>query len=187
MQKWNIQELALAGACLIDPFVAEDERGRFVKDYSREVLDSAGIRHDLKEVFYTYSRPGVVRALHFQHTKEQPKLVRCVWGHVWDAIVDLRPDSPTYMKWMGFDLTGENHRELLVPPGFAHGYLVLEESVVSYKCAERFYSEYDAGVRWDDPELAVRWPLELIGGRGQVILSDKDKGLPSLREWEESI
>ena len=118
--------------------------------------------------------------------KQQPKLVRCIWGHVWDVVVDLRRDSPTFKKWLSFDLVGEKHNEVLVPAGCAHGYLVLEESVVSYKCAEKFYGEYDGGLRWDDPDLAIAWPLDKVGGRDKVILSDKDQGLPSFADFIKS-
>jgi len=171
------------GAFLIQPFVAEDERGAFIKDYSKEVFCDNGIYHDLKEVFYTESRKGVIRAIHFQRVKEQAKLVRCVSGHVYDVIVDLRPDSPTFGEWQGFDLTGDNHMELLVPEHFGHGYLVLEDSIVSYKCAQKFYGEYDDGIMWNDPDINVKWPLDRVDNK--VILSEKDKNLQSLKEFKE--
>ena len=98
-------------------------------------------------------------------------------------MVDLRKDSPTFKKWLGFDLIGTKHNEILVPSGCAHGYLVLEESIVSYKCAEKFYGEYDDGIMWNDPEINVEWPLDKVGGSDKVILADKDKNLQSLREF----
>ena len=184
IQTFSFTELPLKGAWKITPFRAEDIRGSFVKDWSAETFHAAGVPHDLKEVFYTYSRKGVIRALHFQEIKEQPKLVRCVAGRIWDVIVDLRRESPTYKEWMGFPLDGESGEELLVPAHFGHGYLVLEPSVVTYKCAERFYAEYDTGIRWDDPDLAIEWPLDEIGGRPNVILAEKDLKLQSFAEWE---
>ena len=99
-------------------------------------------------------------------------------------MVDLRKDSPTYKEWLGFDLIGEKHNEILVPAGCAHGYLVLELSIVSYKCAEKFYGEYDDGIMWNDEEIAVDWPLEKVGGIENVILADKDKNLQTFREFE---
>ena len=103
---------------------------------------------------------------------------------MWDVVVDLRKDSPTFREWVHFDLTGENRKEILVPAGCAHGYLVLEEhSVVSYKCAEKFYGEYDDGIRWDDPDVGVKWPLELVGGREGVVLAEKDQKLQSFGEF----
>ena len=144
IQKFEFKETKIAGLMEITPFNADDVRGSFTKDYSKEVFEQNGISHDLQEVFYTTSHKGVIRALHFQREKQQPKLVRCITGHVFDVVVDLRKNSPTFKKWLGFDLSDKNQREILVPAGCAHGYLVLEHSVVSYKCAEKFYGEYDS-------------------------------------------
>lgn len=179
IQKWEFTETEIKGLFEITPFNADDVRGSFTKDYSKEVFEANGITHDLAEVFYTTSHKGVIRALHFQRVHQQPKLVRCIWGHVWDVVVDLRKDSPTFKKWLAFDLIGEKHNEILVPAGCAHGYLVLEDSIVSYKCGEKFYGEYDDGVMWNDPDLGVAWPLEKIGGIEKLILADKDKNLQS--------
>ena len=181
IQKFYFEETDFPGAFLIQPFIAEDERGTFIKDFSSEVFAQHHIAHDLKEVFYTQSYKGVIRAIHFQRVQEQAKLVRCVSGHIFDVIVDLRPDSDKFGKWQGFHLTGKNHTELLVPKQFGHGYLVLENAIVSYKCAEKFYGEYDDGIRWDDPDIGVQWPLEQVGH--SVILSEKDKKLQSFQEF----
>ncbi len=183
IQRFEFHPTDIKGLIEVVPFHADDVRGSFTKDYSREIFESNGITYDLAEVFYTTSRKGVIRALHFQRVKQQPKLVRCIWGHVWDVAVDLRKGSPTFKHWQAFDLTRENRREVLIPAGCAHGYLVLEESVVSYKCAEKFYGEYDDGILWNDPEIAVPWPLERIGGREKLILADKDKALQSFEEF----
>lgn len=183
VQKWNFHETEIAGLIEIAPFNAEDVRGCFTKDYSREIFEANGIKHALEEVFYTTSRKGTVRGLHFQLVKQQSKLVRCIVGHIWDVVVDLRADSPTFKKWLAFDLTGEQHNEVLVPAGCAHGFLVLTDSTVSYKCNEKFYSEYDNGILWDDPDIGVEWPLNLVGGRDNVILSDKDKNLQSFAQF----
>lgn len=183
IQKFEFHETEIVDLIEITPFNAEDIRGCFTKDYSKEVFEQNGIRHDLAEVFYTTSYKGVIRALHFQRVMQQPKLVRCIWGHVWDVVVDLRRDSSTFKKWLAFDLIGTRHNEILVPAGCAHGYLVLEDSIVSYKCGEKFYGEYDDGILWDDPDLAVQWPLELVGGREKVILADKDKNLQSFQAF----
>ena len=181
--KFEFHEAGIPGLVEVTPFNVEDIRGCFTKDYSKEVFEANNIHHELAEVFYTTSRKGVIRALHFQRVKQQPKLVRCIWGHVWDVVVDLRKDSPTFKKWLSFDLTGENHREVLIPAGCAHGYLVLEQSVVSYKCGEKFYGEYDDGILWNDPDIGVGWPLELVGGEAQAILAEKDKNLQSFSEF----
>ena len=186
IQRFEFHPTPIEGLIEVTPFNADDVRGSFTKDYSREVFEANGITHDLAEVFYTTSHRGVIRALHFQRVMQQPKLVRCIWGHVWDVAVDLRKNSPTFKQWQAFDLTRENRREVLIPAGCAHGYLVLEESVVSYKCAEKFYGEYDDGILWDDPDIAVAWPLERIGGRENVILADKDKYLQSFAQFMET-
>ena len=158
-------------------------RGLFTKDYSKAVFEQNGIQYDLAEVFYTTSHKGVIRAIHFQRVKQQPKLVRCIHGHIHDVVVDLRKDSPTFRQWLSFELSGDRPREILVPAGCGHGYLVLEESIVSYKCAERFYAEYDDGIMWNDPDLAIDWPLELVGGLDRVILAEKDQNLQSFADF----
>lgn len=184
--KFNFEKTEIEGLIKVISFNAEDVRGRFTKDYSKEVFEANGISHNLAEVFYTTSHKGVIRALHFQRVKQQPKLVRCICGHVWDVVVDLRKDSPTFKKWLAFDLTGENNVEVLVPAGCAHGYLVLEHSVVSYKCAEKFYGEYDDGIMWNDPDIGVEWPLDKIGGEQNLILAEKDKNLQSFAQLMEN-
>lgn len=186
IQNFEFMELDLKDAYLIKPFISWDNRGHFIKDYSKEIFEQNDIYHDLKEVFYTISHKGVIRALHFQEIKEQAKLVRCVKGKIYDVIVDLRRDSPTYMQWKGFYLSDENNFEILVPEHFAHGYLVLEDSIVSYKCAEKFYGEYDNGIMWNDPDLNIQWPLEEINGIENIINSEKDDHLQSFKEWIEN-
>ena len=185
LQKFDFQPLDLEGAYLIKPFFATDDRGGLIKDYNVDTFRANGIDHDLKEVFYTISKRGVIRATHFQLVKEQPKLVRCISGHVYDVIVDLRPGSATYGQWRGFDLTGENTLSLLVPCGFGHGYLVLEDSVVSYKCAEIFYGEGDSGIMYNDPDIGIEWPFDKIGGIENMIISQKDLNLMSFRDYTE--
>lgn len=186
IQKFEFRETKIKGLIEVTPFNADDIRGCFTKDYSREVFEANGIHHELAEVFYTTSHKGVIRALHFQRVRQQAKLVRCICGHVYDVVVDLRRNSPTFRQWLGFELIGEKHNEILVPEGCAHGYLVLEPSVVSYKCGEKFYGEYDDGILWNDPDIAVAWPLERIGGVENVILADKDRNLQTFRQFMES-
>lgn len=183
IQKFEFRELDLKGAYLIKPFYATDERGGLIKDYNTDTFAANGIPYELKEVFYTISKRGVIRATHFQLIKQQPKLVRCVSGHVYDVIVDLRPKSPTVGQWRGFDLTGENTNTLLVPAQFGHGYLVIEDSVVSYKCAEGFYGEGDSGIMYDDPQIGIKWPFEKIGGKENLIISEKDLNLMSFEDY----
>lgn len=182
-QSFSFQPLEFDGAYLIKPFASQDIRGGFIKDYSKEVFAQNGINYDLKEVFYTISHKGVIRAIHFQRVKQQAKLVRCVSGKIYDVIVDLRRESPHFGQWKNFLLTGENYDELLIPEGFGHGYLVLEDAVVSYKCAEKFYSEYDDGIIWNDSDIGIDWPFEQIGGVENVIISEKDMYLQAFRTF----
>lgn len=184
VQKFDFQELDLKGSYLIKPFYATDERGGLIKDYNVDMFKAHGIEHELKEVFYTISKRGVIRATHFQLIKQQPKLVRCVSGHVYDVIVDLRPNSPTFGQWRGFHLTAENTNCLLVPAQFGHGYLVIEDSVVSYKCSEVFYGDGDSGITYNDPDIGIEWPMELIGGEENLIISEKDLHLMSFEDYK---
>ncbi len=182
-QKFKLRETTLAGAYLIDSFCADDERGSLIKDYNIDIFQNWGINHELKEVFYTVSQKGVIRAIHFQEIRQQPKLVRCISGSIYDVIVDLRKESPTFGHWQSFELTGKNMKSILVPAHFGHGYLVLEDSIVSYKCSEVFYAEGDSGIRWDDEKLAISWPVERVGGKDKLIVSEKDKSLVSFEEF----
>jgi dTDP-4-dehydrorhamnose 3,5-epimerase len=185
IQKFAFRLTEIIGLIEITPFCANDERGCLTKDYSQEIFAQNGIIYDLKEVFYTTSHKGVIRGLHFQRIMQQPKLVRCICGHIYDVVVDLRKDSPTFKKWLGFDMTEDNRREVLVPAGCAHGYLVMEKSIMSYKCAEKFYGEYDDGIIWNDPDINVQWPLKEVGGLDQVIIAGKDKNLPTFKKFME--
>jgi len=179
-QNFSFEKTRLAGLWLIKPFIAPDERGCLIKDYSVKAFADHGLAHELKEVFYTTSRRGVLRGLHFQREKQQAKLVRCLGGKIYDVAVDLRAASPTFGQWQGFCLSEENSEELYVPEGFGHGFLALEPSMVSYKCSEAFYAEYDDGIIWNDADIKIDWPLDLVEG---LILSRKDQALPSFAQF----
>lgn len=183
IQKFEFQELDLKGAYLIKPFYSTDERGGLIKDYNIDEFKEVGIDYNLKETFYTISKRGVIRAIHFQLVKPQPKLMRCISGHVYHVIVDLRPNSSTFGKWISFDLKGDNPVSLLVPAGFGQGYLVLEDAIMSYKASEVFYGPGDSGIKYDDSDLGIRWPFNMIGGEEKLIISEKDKNLMSLAEF----
>lgn len=187
IEKFKFEESELKGAYVIQPFYATDERGGFIKDYNVEEFRKNGIEHELKEVFYTISHKGVIRATHFQLGHQQAKLVRCVKGKVYDVIVDLRPDSETFGQWRGYELSEDNRRELYIPQYFGHGYLVLEESIVSYKCGEVFYGEGDSGIIYNDPDINIEWPFDKIGGIENLIISEKDKKLMSFKNYKDFI
>lgn len=184
IQKFDFQEMDLKGAYIIKPFYATDERGGLIKDYNIDIFKAAGIDYELRETFYTFSKKGVIRAIHFQLEKPQPKLMRCISGRVWYVIVDLRPESETYGQYRGLELSGEKPICILCPAGFGQGYLVLEDSVMSYKASEVFYGPGDAGIMYNDPEIGIKWPFELIGGKDNLIISDKDLQLMSFDEYK---
>lgn len=129
----------------------------------------------------SFSRKGVLRGLHFQRRHSQDKLVQVLNGAVFDVVVDLRKDSPTFGKWAGFELSADNRKLLYVPKGLAHGFLALAENTLfSYLCGDRYDPESDGGIRWDDPQIGITWPVERVE---EVILSDKDSKLPLFHEF----
>ena len=178
IQKFEFKELEMKGAYEITPFYATDERGGFVKDYNIDTFKQNGINHELKEVFYTISKKGVIRAMHFQLVKQQAKLVRCISGHVYDVIIDLRPDSPTFGKWHGVELSEENKKQFFIPCGFAHGFIALEDSIFSYKCTNTYNKPSERGLRYDDPTIAIEWPKVDC----KLSFSEKDLKHPFLNE-----
>jgi hypothetical protein len=183
MQTFEFKELDLKGAYLIKPFYASDSRGGLLKDYNIDTYKSAGIEYELKETFYTLNKKAVIRAIHFQLEKPQAKLMRCISGRVFYVIVDLRLGSDTFGEHRSMILSGDNPACILCPSGFGQGYLVLEEAIMSYKASEVFYGPGDAGIMYNDPELGIEWPFEMIGGKENMIISDKDLTLMSLKEY----
>ncbi len=187
VQKFEFQEMDLKGAYVIRPFYATDDRGGLIKDYNIDVFKEACIDHELKETFYTVSKRGVIRSTHFQLIKPQSKLMRCISGKVWYVIVDLRPESETYGQYRNMELSGCEPLCILCPAGFGQGYLVIEDSVMSYKADEVFYDKGDSGIMYNDPDIGIKWPYELIGGAENLIISDKDLKLMSFKEYDEKI
>lgn len=177
----KISKTEIDGLLVIENFEASDNRGILLKDYSKKFLKENGIFFPLKEVFYTYSKKGTIRANHFQIIKPQQKIIRVVKGKIFDVVVDLRKKSPTYKKWISFVLSSNEPISLLVGKGLSHGYLVLEDSIVSYKCDEDFYQEYDTGFIWNDETIDINWPIDEID---EIILSEKDKSLKTFKEFE---
>ena len=182
-QQWNFSNTEFNGLYLINPFCSFDSRGYFLKDYSEEIFLKNGISYTLKETFYSFSQKGVIRGLHFQRVKQMPKLVRCINGSILDAVCDLRKDSPTFKKWKTYILSGDNMTGLLIPGGFAHGFMALEDSLVSYKCGECFAQEFDDGIIWNDPDIGIDWNPEAQIGIRNPIISDKDSHLQTFKEF----
>ena len=168
-------------AILITPPRFADERGWFSETWNARVFAAKGIAADFCQDNHSYSRSaGTLRGLHFQRDPQaQAKLVRCLRGRIFDVAVDLRRDSPTFAKWTGAELTAAGGEQLFVPAGYAHGYLTLEDDCeVAYKVDAYWAREAEIGIAWNDPTLAIAWPL----GDLRPILSDKDSDLPSLAD-----
>ena len=176
----NIIQTGIEGLVVIQPKVFGDERGYFFEVFNQqEFTEKVGAVHFVQDN-ESKSRYGVVRGLHFQKGEHaQAKLVRVVSGAVLDVAVDLREGSATYGKWHAEELTGENHRMMFIPRGFAHGFAVLSEEVVfQYKCDNLYCPASEGGIAWNDPDLAIDWRLP----EGDIILSEKDKHHPFLHE-----
>lgn len=169
----------LDGVIEIEPAVHADHRGFFMETYSRKAWAAHGLDIEFVQDNHSLSAlPGTIRGLHYQREpKSQAKLVRVVAGAVFDVAVDIRPGSPTFGQWHGVLLSAANKRQLFIPRGFAHGFCTLEPNTeVVYKVDRYYAKEHDAGIRWNDPDIAIRWPA------GDPVLSDKDRRHPLLKE-----
>ncbi len=173
---------------IIEPKIWGDDRGYFYESYSKNRYTEAGIPLEFVQDNVSFSRRGVLRGLHIQNPKCQGKLVSVLAGSVYDVAVDVRRGSPTFGKFFGIELTATKKNQLWVGPGLAHGFVVTSETAVfSYKCTEFYSPEHEYSVLWNDPDLGIPWPLEMLspsGGPGGVELSGKDKAAPRLRDIE---
>jgi dTDP-4-dehydrorhamnose 3,5-epimerase len=176
----KIMETGIPGLVIIEPVVHGDDRGFFMETWNAARYESAGLPGRFVQSNLSRSGAGVIRGLHFQNPEPQGKLVSVLEGRVFDVAVDIRPDSPAFRQWAGVELSAQNHRQLYIPEGFAHGFCVLGESaLLSYFCTAFFRPEFDRAIAWNDPDIAVRWPIE----SGQ--LSSKDASAPRLRDFAE--
>ena len=181
MPGFSFQTTSIPGLTTITPMCVPDSRGYLSKPFEKSIFAAHGIDLSPWEELRSCSKKGVLRGLHLQRRHSQDKLVQVLRGAVYDVAVDLRKDSPTFGTWEGFFLTEENRQMLYIPKGFAHGFLALEyNTLFSYLCGDRYDPESDGGIRWNDPELGVDWPLERVE---RPILSEKDAALPSLQEF----
>ena len=180
----SIERTPIEGLTLIHPHVFEDERGYFIKDFERKFFEENGLPTEFWETNESKSKKGTIRGLHFQQKFSQGKLIRVIKGAVYDVAVDLRFNSPTFGKWMGFELSENNHDILFVPEGFAQGFLALEDdSIFSYKCTNKYAPEFDSGILFNDPDIGISWPVERVGGWSNVITSTKDSKLQNLKTF----
>lgn len=178
MSNFTFIETKINGVYIIDVKTYGDHRGYFMETYKEEDFNAAGLDYRFVQDNQSSSRKGVLRGLHFQKTFPQAKLVRVIRGEVFDVAVDLRKGSETYGQWVGVLLSDENHRQFLIPRGFAHGFVVVSDHAeFAYKCDEKYHPEDEGGILWNDPDINIEWPEV-----GEIILSDKDIINPTLAE-----
>ena len=170
----------LEGVLIVEPAVFGDHRGWFMETFSEAKFQEMGLQLKFVQDNQSFSATkGTLRGLHYQiNPKAQTKLVRCTKGAIFDVAVDIRHGSPSYGKWFGIELTADNKKQLLIPKGFAHGFMTITDDVeVQYKCDELYAPECDGGILWNDPEIGIQWPIHI-----QPILSSKDEKAPLLKE-----
>lgn len=179
MGKFTFYDTGIQDMFVVEPTVYGDSRGYFMETYNEEEFDRSGHALRFVQDNQSCSRYGVLRGLHMQRLHPQGKLVRVIHGEVYDVGVDLRTDSPTYGRWYGTILSEKNKRQIYVPEGFAHGFLVISEMAeFVYKCTQLYDASDEIGIRYDDEEIGIDWP----DMEGALMLSEKDRGLPSYRE-----
>jgi dTDP-4-dehydrorhamnose 3,5-epimerase len=172
----------LDGLALLEPVVHGDDRGFLVETFSAAAWREAGVDCEFVQDNHSRSSAGILRGLHFQHSPGQAKLVRCLRGRIWDVAVDLRRGSPTFGEWEGYELDDERHLQLFVPKGFAHGFCVLSDVAdVHYKLSAYYDPATEAGIAWNDPTVAVDWPIN------EPQVSERDATAPKLSEIDDGL
>lgn len=162
---------------IIEPRVFGDHRGYFLETYQKRRYGEAGMAVDFVQDNISFSQRHTLRGLHFQHPNGQAKLVQVLDGEIFDVAVDVRPDSPDFGRAVAVTLSAENHRQLFIPQGFAHGFCVLSPTALFlYKCSEFYAPQHEAGVCWNDPDLSIAWPVK------DPILSERDRAFPKLKD-----
>ena len=176
----------IEGLCVIEPQVFGDARGYFVETYNKNDMEANGLFYDFVQDNQSASKKGVLRGLHFQKNFPQDKLVRVISGEVYDVAVDLRKGSPTFGKHYGILLSAENKKQFLIPKGFAHGFLVVSDfAEFCYKVTDFYHPNDEGGLMYNDPDIAVEWPIPEGMTEADLILSDKDKVNASFKQYKE--
>lgn len=182
MGKFNFTETQIRGLYIVEPCIFEDNRGHFMETYNYKDFSKAGLDMIFVQDNQSMSRKGVLRGLHFQKNHPQGKLIRVIYGEVFDVVVDLRKGSETFGKWYSIILSSENMKQLYIPEGFAHGFLAISEKVeLFYKCTDYYYPEDEGGIIWNDPDLAINWPEDVI--IDNELISNKDKKLITFKDY----
>lgn len=185
MPQFEFQDTSIPGLTLIKPFLVSDARGYLSKSFETSIFNSRGISLMVTEELESRSKKDTLRGLHFQQRHSQDKLVRVLWGEVYDVAVDIRPSSPTFGKWQGFYLSAKNRQMLYLPKGFAHGFYVCsEQAILHYLCGDQYDPDNESGILWNDPELAIHWPVE---ENIAPILSSRDQSFQSFADFRRSI
>lgn len=175
---FSFQPTPIKDVYVITPKMFGDERGYFLETYSEKDFKAAGLNYNFVQDNQSSSKKGVLRGLHFQKSHPQAKLVRVLKGEVFDVAIDLRADSPTYGEWVGARLSAENKKQLMIPRGFAHGFLVLSDTAeFAYKCDEFYHPEDEGGLLYNDPDINIKWPDVDV----EYTLSEKDKIHPTFK------
>jgi len=184
MGQFKFSRTNIDGVLVIEPRAFHDDRGFFMECYNLKSFEDNGFTVKFVQDNHSVSKKGVLRGLHYQlHPSPMGKLVRCLKGRIFDVGVDIRKGSPTFGKWFGDILSGENMKMIYFPPGFAHGFLSLEDDThVYYKCTGLYSKENERAIIWNDPEIGIKWPADEVGGK--IILSDRDKVHPRLKDAE---
>ena len=178
MGKFTFNKTDIEGVYIIEPTVYGDERGYFMETYSKSDFDEAGLKYDFVQDNQSSSKKGVLRGLHFQKNHPQAKLVRVLKGEVFDVAVDLRENSQTFGKWVGVLLSGDNKKQLMIPRGFAHGFLVVSDTAeFAYKCDDLYHPEDEGGLIYNDEEVGIDWPKVDV----ELTFSEKDLKHPTLK------
>ena len=183
MSKFIKKETGIEGLYIIEPTIYEDNRGYFMETYNRNDFREIGINTEFVQDNQSKSSKGVLRGLHFQKNYSEAKLVRVIKGEVYDVAVDLRNYSKTYGKYFGILLSDKNRLQFFIPRNFAHGFLVIsDEAEFVYKCDDFYHPNDESGIKFDDKKINIDWPFERIGGKENIILSEKDKKWRNLDE-----